>query len=288
MKKIMAVFLTMALAISTLTGCGTGSAGNSTGNSTGNAPAENSTASNSLLDQIMDKGKVSIAVFSDVTPLGYMDENNELTGIEVDIAKDLAEQLGVEVELVPTTNQNRIPYLLTEKVDLVIAAFSMTNERRKVVEFSDAYFRGGAVLVLNSENEKTKDITDIRNMEGMKIAVSKGTMNDELATALAGDKNEIQRYDNVSDVYMALTTGKADALVEDVALAGYTIQNDYPGLYTTGELLSVDVTGIGVRRGDQILLNWLNGYIFDLLSSGRMKTICDEYGVTYYPAHFEY
>ena len=60
----------------------------------------------------------------------------------------------------------------------------------------------------------------------MRIAVAKGTMNDEFATELAGDKNEIQRYDNVSDVYMALTSGKADALVEDAALAGYTIKND--------------------------------------------------------------
>lgn len=281
-RRTITVFTVLALVLGTLNGCGSSS------DSNGNNGTGNGATAESLLDEIVNNGKISIAVFSDVTPLGYMDENNQLTGIEVDIAKDLAEQLGVEVELVPTTNQNRIPYLQTEKVDLVIAAFSMNNERRKVVEFSDAYFRGGAVLVLNSENEKTKDITDIRDMEGMKIAVSKGNLNDELATELAGDKNEIQRYDNVSDVYMALSTGKADALVEDVVLAGYTIQKDYPNLYTAGELLSVDVTGIGVRRGDQILLNWLDGYVFDLLSSGRMKTICEKYGVDYYPVNFEY
>lgn len=288
MKKMVSFMLALVLSMGLLTGCGGSTSENNVVTDDSQQGSTAVTSTSSLLDQIIEEGKISIAVFSDVTPLGYMDENNELTGIEVDVAKDLAEQLGVEVELVPTTNQNRIPYLLTEKVDLVIAAFSMTNERRKVVEFSDAYFRGGAVLVLNSENENTKDITDIRNMEGMRIAVAKGTMNDEFATELAGDKNEIQRYDNVSDVYMALTSGKADALVEDAALAGYTIKNDYPNLYTAGELINVDVTGIGVRRGDQILLNWLDGYVFDLLSSGRMEDICDKYGVTYYPAHFEY
>lgn len=277
MKKSISMILAVIM-LSSMVGC-----------SASNVQNEDEKATvSSLLDQIIDRGTVKIAVFSDVTPLGYTDSNNELTGIEIDIAKDLAEQLGVEVELVPTTNQNRIPYLQSEKVDMVIAAFSMTNERRKVVEFSDAYFRGGAVLVVNNENVKTKDIKDIREMNGMKIAVAKGTMNDEYATELAGDKNEILRYDNVSDVYMALNTGKVDALVEDVALAGYTIKREFPSLTTVGELLNVDVTGIGIRRGDQILLNWLDGYVFDLLSSGRMQAICDKYGVDYYPASFEH
>ena len=245
-------------------------------------------AEESNLDRIIDKGKITIAVFSDVVPFGYTDEKNELTGIDVDVARGIAEALGVEVEFVPTTNANRIPYLLSEKVDVVVAAFSMNAERRVVVEYSDPYFRGGAVLVLKKDNAKTAGVSSITDLSGLRISVSKGSLNDELATKLAGDKNEILRFDNVSDVYQALIDDKADALVEDVVLAGYNIKTQYQGLTTAGELLSVDAVGIGIRRGDQIFLNWLDGYVFDLLSSGKMADICAKYGVDYNPVNYVY
>ena len=125
-------------------------------------------------------------------------------------------------------------------------------------------------------------------MKSMKIAVSKGSFNDEMATKLADPSNEIIRFDNVSDLYQALISGKADALVEDVVLAGYNIKNTYKDLKTAGDLLSVDSIGIGTRRGDQMLLNWINGFVFDLLSSGKMKEICTSYGVDYHPVNYEY
>ena len=250
--------------------------------------ASGALAEGSLLDQIVEKGKITIAVFSDVVPFGYMNEKNELVGIDVEVAQGIADALGVEVEFVPTTNANRIPYLLTEKVDAVVAAFSMNAERRLVLEYSDAYFRGGAVLVLKKDNPKTSGVTSILDMEGMRIAVSKGSLNDEMATKMAGDKNEISRFDNVSDVYQALIDDKADALVEDVVLAGYNIKNMYPELATAGELLNIDALGIGIRRGDQIFLNWLDGYVFDLLSSGKMAEICAKYGVDYNPVNYAY
>ena len=245
-------------------------------------------AAESLLDQIVDNGKITIAVFSDVVPFGYMNEQNQLVGIDVEVAQGIADALGVEVEFVSTTNANRIPYLLSEKVDVVVAAFSMNAERRLVVEYSDAYFRGGAVLVLKKDNPATSGITSIKDMEGMRIAVSKGSLNDELATSMAGDKNEIIRFDNVSDVYQALMNDKADALVEDVVLAGYNIKNLYPELTSMGELLNIDAVGIGIRRGDQIFLNWLNGYVFDLLTTGKMAEICAKYGVDYNPVNYIY
>lgn len=245
-------------------------------------------AQDSVLDRIVDDGKITVAVFSDVVPFGYTDEKNELTGIDVDVARGIAEALDVEIEFVATTNANRIPFLLTEKVDAVVAAFSMNAERRLVVEYSDPYFRGGAVMVLKKNNAKTEGVSSITDLSGLRISVSKGSLNDELATELAGDKNEILRFDNVSDVYQALIDDKADALVEDVVLAGYNIKTQYPDLTTAGELLSVDALGIGIRRGDQLFLNWLDGYVFDLLSSGKMAEICAKYGVDYNPVNNVY
>lgn len=243
----------------------------------------------STLDKVLKTGKLTVACFSDVPPIGYYNEKNELVGIDVEVAKKMAEALGVKIEFVSTTNANRIPYLLTNKVDCVIASFTMNAERRKVIEYSDPYFRGGAILVVNNNNPASANIKSIEDLAGKRIAVSKGSFNDELATELAGDiAKSILRFENVSDLYAALNTNKVEAVVEDVVLAGYIIKNQYPNLKVAGELLSNDLQGIGVRRGDQIWINWINGFILDLHSSGGMKAICEKYGVTYTPVHFVY
>jgi polar amino acid transport system substrate-binding protein len=275
--KVLSLMLAIVLIAMSLGGCG-----NQSTNATTNQPTT------SLLDQIVKKGVITVGVFSDVPPLGFMDNKNELTGIDVDVAKAIATALNVKIVFVPTTNANRIPYLLTKKVDIIVAAFSMNSDRRKVVEFSDPYFRGGSTLIINTKDPKTANVKTLTDLKGENIAVAKGSLNDEIATKIAGGSNSIIRFDNVSDVYQALKDGKADAICEDEVLAGYNIKNLYPEMKTVGDLLSVDATGIGVRRGDQIFLNWLNGFVFDLLSSGQMKEICQKYGVTYNPVNFVY
>jgi len=131
-------------------------------------------------------------------------------------------------------------------------------------------------------------IKSIKDCAGKTIAVSKGSFNDELATKLIPGAKEIIRFDNVSDVYTALQSGKADAVVEDVVLAGYVTKNQYPNLKVAGDLLSTDFWGIGARRGDQLWQNWVDGFVFDLLTSGKMEEICAKYGVTYSPVNYVY
>lgn len=246
-------------------------------------------AATSVLDQVTKSGTIKIAVFSDVPPMGFMDDKQQLQGIDVDVAKELAKALGdVKIEFVPTTNANRIPYLVSNKVDCVLASFTMNSERRKVVEYSDAYFRGGAILVINPDRPASAAIKSIGDCAGKTIAVSKGSFNDELATKLIPGAKEIIRFDNVSDVYTALQSGKADAVVEDVVLAGYVTKNQYANLKVAGDPLSTDFWGIGVRRGDQLWRNWLDGFVFDLLTSGKMEEICAKYGVTYSPVNYSY
>lgn len=246
-------------------------------------------ASTSILDKVIKDGTIKIAVFADVPPMGFMDDKQQLQGIDIDVANEMAKALGdVKIEFVPTTNANRIPYLQSNKVDCVIASFTMNSERRKVVEYSDAYFRGGAILVVNPDKPVSASIKSIKDCAGKTIAVSKGSFNDELATELIPGAKEIIRFDNVSDVYTALQSGKADAVVEDVVLAGYVTKNQYSNLKVAGDPLSTDFWGIGARRGDQMWQNWVNGFVFDLLTSGKMEEICAKYGVTYSPVNYVY
>jgi len=246
-------------------------------------------AQESTLDKVLKAGKLTVAVFTDVPPIGFLDEKNQPTGIDVDVATAMAKALNVKLEFVSTTNANRIPYLLSNKVDCVVASFTMNPERRKVIEYSNVYFRGGAILVVNSKNSKSVAVKSTADLKGKTIAVSKGSFNDEVITAIAGKTaKEIIRFENVSDLYQSLKAGKVEAIVEDVVLAGYMTKNDYPEFKVTGDLLSNDLQGIGVRRGDQIWLNWINGFLLDLCSSGQMKDICAKYGVTYSQVNFAY
>lgn len=246
-------------------------------------------AQESTLDKVLKAGKLTVAVFTDVPPIGFLDEKNQPTGIDVDVARAMAAALGVKLDFVSTTNANRIPYLLTNKVDCVVASFTMNPERRKVIEYSNVYFRGGAILVVNGKNAKSAEIKSTADLKGKTIAVSKGSFNDEIITKIAGKTaKEIIRFENVSDLYQSLKIGKADAIVEDVVLAGYMTKTDYPEFKVTGDLLSNDLQGIGVRRGDQIWINWINGFLLDLCSSGQMADICAKYGVAYSQVNFPY
>ena len=104
-------------------------AGCATGEPTSTGSEDTATATTSVLDKVVKDGKIRIAVFSDVPPMGFLDDNQELQGIDVDVAKEMAAALGdVEIEFVPTTNANRIPYLQSDKVDCVIASFTMNSE----------------------------------------------------------------------------------------------------------------------------------------------------------------
>ena len=119
MKKVIVLLLSTLMLVGILVGCSAPATSESQVGTTSQSGAPAQAGTTSLLDEIIKKGKITIAVFSDVPPLGYMDEKNELKGIDVDVARELAKALGVEVEFVPTTNANRIPYLQTKKVDIV-------------------------------------------------------------------------------------------------------------------------------------------------------------------------
>jgi polar amino acid transport system substrate-binding protein len=247
------------------------------------------TQGGSALDQVLKKGELTVAVFSDAPPWGYRDDKGKIVGAEVEMAEGMAKAMKVKLNLVETTNANRIPYLLTNKVDAVIATFSITQERRQSISFSDPYFRGGAILAVNKNLAKSAAIKTYHDCAGKTIAVVKGTLNDEIATRLMGDTaKDILRFDNISDVFLALEQGKAEAIVEDFVLIAYTAKTKSPWMKTAGDAFSNDFIGIGVRRGDQDWLNWINGFVFELLTSGEMKKILAKYDLEGLPVNFTY
>jgi polar amino acid transport system substrate-binding protein len=157
--------------------------------------------------EIKDKGKIAIGVMTDYVPYGFIDENNKNQGYDVDVARLVGKSLGIEVELVPVSGANRIPFLQTKKVDLIVAALGITEERAKQVLFSKSY--SGQVTVIYGKREiPMKDYADL---VGLTISVERGTTPDTVVTANMLPGTNLQRYGDGASTVQAIASGQVDA-----------------------------------------------------------------------------
>ena len=173
MKKklvgIAAVAAALVLAMGLLVGCGSSSS-SSAASASGSASASGGAVYRTL-DDIKASGKIVIGVFSDKHPFGYVDEGGEYAGYDVELANRLAQDLGVEVEYVSTEAANRVEYLETGKVDVILANFTVTDERAQKVDFCDPYMNVALGVVSHNDNV----ITDLSQIGNGEVIVITGT-----------------------------------------------------------------------------------------------------------------
>ncbi|MEO1293718.1 MAG: transporter substrate-binding domain-containing protein, partial [Pseudomonadota bacterium] len=167
------------------------------------------------LADILEAGTVKIAVPESFPPFGALGASGEHEGYDVDVAKLIAEDLGVELELVPVTSKQRIPFLETDRVDLVIATMGANPSRAKSIWFSSAYapFYSGAFAPAE------KEIASPADLVGMKVGLTGGTLEDLELTKLAPEGVEIIRFGDNAATQAAFTSGQVDVLVSGNTLA---------------------------------------------------------------------
>jgi polar amino acid transport system substrate-binding protein len=211
-------------------------------------------AAESTLDQVLKRGKLIVGIGLGVPPFGSYDADKKPVGFDVDLAKLIAHELKVEIEWVDTTSVNRIPYLLTNKVDLIIATFSATPERAKQVAFTKPYAVNRLVLL---GWKKDRDIKSYKDLKGRTVGATRGTGQDLAITELAPEA-KIVRYDDDPITMLAFDQKKVEtvATAEFLAAAKYKLK-DSKDLEIKGEITRTFLT-IGVRRNDQEWINWLN------------------------------
>ena len=179
------------------------------------------------LDEIKESGSIVIGVFSDKKPFGYVDENGEYQGYDVYLARRLAEDLGVELELVSVDAPNRVEYLQSAKVDVILANFTVTAERAEVVDFALPYMK----VALGVVSPDDALITDVAQLRGKTLIVSKGTTAE---TYFTENEPEVQllKFDTYTEAYNALLDGRSDALSTDnTEVLAWALEN--PG-FTVG------------------------------------------------------
>lgn len=270
-KKILSAITAAALAL-TLAACG-GKAGNTDGAQTNDGGKIYRT-----LDEIKADGKLKIGVFSDKNPFGYIDNNGEYQGYDVYFAKRLAEDLGTELELVSVEAANRVEFLETGKVDIILANFTVTAERAEKVDFALPYMK----VALGVVSPDSAVIASADELNGKKLIVVKGTTAETYFTENYPDV-ELVKFDEYNEAYSALQDGRGDAFSTDnTEVLAWAMQN--PG-FTVGveSLGSIDTIAPAVTKGNETLLNWINDDIKALAGESFFHadydaTLADVYG----------
>ena len=252
LKKLFSLIGLLTLTVALLTGCTNNSTPSTSGISGTQPPADTART----LDEIKASGKVIIGVFSDKAPFGYVDSNGKYQGYDVYFGNRIGDDLGVEVEYISVEPASRVEYLKTGKVDIILANFTVTEERAQSVDFAHPYMKV-ALGVVSPDNDL---ITDVEQLKGKTLIVAKGTTAETFFTQNYPEVN-LLKFDQYTETYNALLDGRGDAFSTDnTEVLAWAIQN--PG-YTVGieSLGSLDTIAPAVQKGNAELLNWLNDEI---------------------------
>ena len=234
------------------------------------------------LDEIKNSGVINIGVFSDKNPFGYVDENGDYQGYDVYFAERIGKDLGLKINYVSTEAANRIEYLQTGKVDIILANFTVTPERAEVVDFALPYMN--VALGVVSHTDKVVDSLENWNPDEKIIVISGTTAEDYLI------KNypdiTLQKYDSYATAKNALENRNAIAWANDnTEVIAFAIQNEG---YTVGipSLGSQDTIAPAVSKGNETLLNWINDEIKTLATekffhADYEATLVETYGLDY-------
>ena len=211
------------------------------------------------VNEIKESGAVKIGVFSDKNPFGYVDENGKYRGYDVYFAERIAKDLGVKAEYVATEAANRVEYLESGKVDIILANFTVTEERAEKVDFALPYMK----VSLGVVSPVKALIRSADELKGKTLIVTKGTTAETYFTEKYPDV-KLLKFDQYTEAYNALLDGRGDAFSTDYTeVMAWAIQNKgfQVGIESLG---NIDTIAPAVTKGNRTLLQWLNDEIKNL------------------------
>ena len=266
MKKCLLCLVTLLLTLGVFTACQTSS-------------SDDSQSKARTVEEIKQSGKIVIGVFSDKKPFGYVDSNGDYQGYDVYFGNRIAKDLGVEVEYVPVEAASRVEYLVSNKVDIILANFTVTEERKEKVDFTLPYMK----VALGVVSPDKALITDVEDLKGKTLIVCKGTTAETFFTENYPEVN-LLKFDQYTEAYNALLDGRGDALsMDNTEVLAWAIENEgfSVGIESLG---NIDTIAGAVQKGNQDLLDWLNNEIVEL---GKENFFHADYEETLAPVYGE-
>jgi len=224
-------------------------------------------------NSILGRDEIDVAVPENFPPFGALGASGEHEGYDVDVAKLIAKDLGVELEIVPVASKQRIPFLETDRVDLVISSMGANPSRAKSIWFSSAYapFFSGAFA------SPDMDISSPADLSGKKIGLTGGTLEDLELTKTAPKDAEIIRFGDNSATLAAFASGQVDVLVTGNTVAADFSKNNPKKSIETKFIIKESPCFIGVKKGSYDLLQWVNVFILHKTLGGELNGLSQKW-----------
>lgn len=267
-KKALTLLVVSSLTALALVGCGSSS---TTDKATGDTGNKTDTTASATLDAIKKRDKLIAGVKYDTNLFGLKDPaTGKVNGFDIDIAKALAKDiLGDEskIEFKEVTSKTRIPMLDKGDIDVIIATMTINEERKKQVNFSDVYFKAGQSLLV----KQGSDIKSVDDLKGKKVLAVKGaTSGKNIKEKVPGV--ELLEFDNYSEAFTALKSGKGDTLTTDNAILLGMSQQD-SNYVLTGGLFTDEPYGIASKHGEDAFTTYLNTFLKKINDNGDYAKI---------------
>lgn len=225
------------------------------------------------LADITARGTLRVAVPQDFPPFGSVGTDMAPMGYDIDMANLIAEKLGVKTELVPVTSANRIPYLQTNKVDLVISSLGKNAEREAVIDFSKPYapFFNGVFAPESVAVSKAEDLS------GKTVGVTRGAIEDLELTKIATGDTVIKRYEDNNGTISAFLSGQVEVVATGNVVAAAILAKNPPKRPELKFLIKNSPCYIGLNKNEPALLEKVNGIIASAKSDGSLNSIAQKW-----------
>ncbi len=225
------------------------------------------------VEELQKRGVVKIGTPLDFPPFGSIDLQGNPIGYDVDVAKRLAEKLGVKVEITPVSGPNRIPYLQSNQLDIIISQMGVTPERAKQVSFTQAY-AGIEIVVYGDKSVQVKSASDLN---GKRIGLVRASTQDGALVSAAPAETKIQRFDDDATVVQALLSGQTQLLAAS-SIAASQIDKRAPGRFDVKFKLPYrQRQAIAIRPGNDELLAYINKFISEMKDNGELEALSQKW-----------
>lgn len=249
---------------------------------------DNTPTEQNSLEEIKSRGTLIMGTNPDYPPFEFKDKNQEIVGSDIEIAKELASDMGVELEIKEAQFSSLVPMVKTRKIDLAIAGMNEDPERKKQVDFSDVYYTGEAVIVIKKSDADKYKLENIENedkvVESLQVILDGKTVGAQLGSVpqgIADEKlttSEVLPLGMVPDLILQLKGNKVDAVILDDIVAKAYVESNDDLMMVEGAVLTPEDSGfaIAVPKGDKELLTEINKTLARLKEEGKLQKFLEE------------
>ena len=276
-KRIYQIILAVAMGILTVaffTGCSS---------TTDNKPVANSSAASSAEDslaKIKAKGKLVVGINAEFAPFEFhaiVDGKDKIAGFDADLAKEIAKDMGVELEIKELSFDALLTTLQSGQLDVVISGVSATEERRKTVDFSDTYYKGIQVLLTKKEN--LGEFNNFNDLKDKKIGLQLSSLQDKLMQSLLPD-GKYTKIESMNTLFLSLKSNQIDGIVttkivSEMAVAGNPEFAISDKVEIDDSSLNSPGVAVALRKGSTSLQTQINGTVKRVKESGQMQSYVD-------------